>query len=250
MSRSNPTENNPHPCSRWFEWDGSEGQVRYYDKDEKKNIVVGADFSFILLDRLSTVKGWSDKMESGIYANEVKDTRAESLVVKYFKGGVIAEGFYAQIKDRVNAAGGHFVINCYLAYYDEQKNLAIGSIVFKGAALSAWMDFEKANRKDLYTKAVRINGYDEGKKGKIVFRTPKFFIKDVSDKTNESAKALDKELQTFLDSYFKRSRVEQVNQTASHHEEDEPQEQPPERGGFGRGRPPIEYDAEESDIPF
>lgn len=250
MSRSNPTENTAHPCSRWFEWDGANGLIRYYDKTEKKNVEVGDKFTFILLDRLCVVKGWSDASDSGIYSNEVKDTRAETLVVKSFKGGIIAEGFYAQIKDKVNAAGGNFTINCYVAFVNETKELVIGSLQLKGAALSALMDFEKKHRADLYKKAVKMDGFTEGKKGKVIFRTPKFFIKEVSEETDAKAKVLDEQLQTFLKSYFTRTRVDQVAQTAKHEE--------PEREVEYEEEPPIDHtpkhvendEASDSDIPF
>ena len=38
MSRSNPVENSPNPATRWFEWDGSAGGLRYYDKEAKQQV--------------------------------------------------------------------------------------------------------------------------------------------------------------------------------------------------------------------
>ena len=73
----------------------------------------------MLLDQLGGVRGWHEASESGIYSNEVKDTRQDMLVVKAFKGGILAEGIYKDIKDRVNALGGQFVANCYLAFKDD-----------------------------------------------------------------------------------------------------------------------------------
>lgn len=210
MSRSNPNENaSQNPATRWFEWNGEQGIVRYYDKEAKKNVEVGADFTFILLDQLGSVRGWHDASDSGIYSNEVKDTRQEVLVVKAFKGGPLAEGIYKDIKDRVNSVGGQFVANCYIAFKSGGA-LAIGSLRLKGAALGAWMEFTKLNRADLYKKAVRIHGFTEGKKGRIVFRVPVLKLAEITDATNDAATALDRELQTFFDSYFKRTRVEQV----------------------------------------
>jgi hypothetical protein len=186
--------------------------VKYYDKEQKKNIDVGSKFGFSLLDELACVKGWDENSESGIYSNEVRDTRAETLVVKSFKGGIIAEGFYKLIKDRVAAFGGHFVTNLYIAYKVGDR-LALGSIQFKGAALSAWMDFHKANRSTIYKKAVIIDGYSEGKKGKVIYRIPKFELTEITAESNEAATQVDKELQEYLKAYFKRTRVEQATPT-------------------------------------
>jgi hypothetical protein len=213
MSRSNPNENtNPNPAVRWFEWNGEQGVVRYYDKESKKNIDVGSDFTFLLLDQVGRVGGWHDASDSGIYSNEVKDTRQETLIVKALKGGTLAEGLYRDIKDRVKSEGGQYVANCYIAFKNGGNGLAIGSLRFKGAALHAWADFTKDHRSDLYAKAIRINGFTEGKKGKVVFRVPFMETKDVSPETNDAAVELDRKLQEFFDGYFKRTKREQVEE--------------------------------------
>lgn len=215
MSRSNPTENStPNPATRWFEWNGEHGVVRYYDKEAKKNVDVGTTFQFILLDQLGSVRGWHDATESGIYSNEVKDTRQDVLVVRSFKGGTLIEGIYKDIKDRVNSIGGQFVANCYIAYKNGGAGLQLGSMRFKGAALGAWMEFCKTHRADLYKKAIKINGYTEGKKGRIVFRMPVLSSVDLSPESDKAAIALDAMLQEFLKSYFKRTKRDQVDAVA------------------------------------
>lgn len=211
MSRSNPNENtNPNPATRWFEWNGEHGVVRYYDKDAKQNVDVGSDFTFILLDELGSVRGWHDASDSGIYSNEVKDTRQEAFVVKSFKGGTLIEGIYRDIKDRVNSMGGQFVANCYIAFTNG-NGLAIGSLRFKGAALGAWMEFRKEHRAELFTKAIHVNGFTEGKKGRIVFRMPILETVDITREQDRTAMALDHTLQAFLKSYFKKPTREQVD---------------------------------------
>ena len=169
MSRSNPTDNAPHPCTRWIEWDGSNSGFRYYDKEQKKNILLDDGFTFILLDQLSTIKGWHDASDSGIFANEVRDIKQDVLVVKAFKGGLLGSGPYQQIRDRVIAQGGHFTANLYVAIKTDDGGLAIAAVQFKGAALSAWLEFSKKNREDVYKKAVRCKGFEEGKKGKTIY---------------------------------------------------------------------------------
>lgn len=219
MSRSNPHVNAPSPAVRWFEWNGEHGTVRYYDKTDKVNYDVALPFTFLLLDELASVRGWHDASESGIYSNEVRDTRAEPMVVKSFKGGVLSEGFYKDIKDRVNTLGGQFVANCYIAFKDN-GGLVIGSLRFKGAALGAWMEFRKSNRAALYTQAVNVTGFTEGKKGRIVFRVPTFATKDVAGDTNETAKELDKTLQEWLSAYFGRRTNDRVEPASTSHRED------------------------------
>lgn len=241
MSRSNPHENGaPNPAARWFEWNGEQGTVRYYDKDKKENVDVGSDFKFMLLDELGSVRGWHDPSESGIYSNEVRDTRQDVLIVKSFKGGTLAEGLYKDIKDRVNTVGGQFVANCYIAFKDGEA-LKIGSLRFKGAALGTWMEFRKANRSALYKKAVRIQGFTEGKKGRITFRMPVLMTVDITDDTNAKATALDVELQEFLSGYLRRNTRDKVAHPPAATEETHSQE-PPEYP-----EPPAITD---DDIPF
>lgn len=216
MSRSNPSDNSaPNPSTRWFEWNGEAGTVRYYDKDEKKNIEVGSDFTFILLDQLGSVRGWHEASQSSIYSNEVRDTRQGVLIVKSFKGGTLVEGLYKDIKDRANSVGGQFVTNCYIAFKKDGA-LAIGSLRFKGSALGAWMEFCKAHRGDLFTKAVRIHGFTEGKKGRIIYRMPVLEVAALTTATNEEALALDKTLQTFLKAYLKQTTRDQMEAVPAH----------------------------------
>ena len=213
MSRSNPHEHAPNPAKRWFEWNGEKGTVRYYDRDAKQNVDAGSDFRFVLLDELSCVRGWHDASQSGITSNEVRDTTKEPLVVKAFKHGILAEGLYREIKDRVNAAGGDYHAACYIAFAHGDE-IVIGSIRFRGAALNAWVEFKKVHRAELCKNAVAINGYVEGKNGRVTFRVPKLSIVPLTNEENNIAVALDSELQVWLKGYFARNTREQVEQAS------------------------------------
>lgn len=212
MSRSNPNENNPNPSQRWYEWNGEKGLVRYYDKTTKKNVEVGTEFTFLWLDQLAGVGGWHKASDSSIYSNAVKDIRSEVLVVKAHKEGIIAEGLYKDIKDRVNSVGGYYEAQCYIAYKTEAGALAIGCLRFKGASLNAWVEFSKANRDDLRSKAVRIVGFTEGTHGRVVYRVPTFATHPISTITDAEAVALDAKFQKWLSGYLKRTTSEQVEQ--------------------------------------
>lgn len=206
MSLSNPNANGQaNPSTRWFEWNGGQGVVNYYDSANKKTVSVPLPFTFILLDELATVRGWHDPSSSGIYANEVRDTRQDVLTVKAFKGGTLAEGLYRDIKDRVAASGGSFTTNCYLAF-KEGGNLQMGTLRLKGAALGAWMEFRKQNRRTAYGKSIRIDGFTEGKKGSVTYRMPTFALGDISPETLALATELDKTLQEYLDGYLARAK--------------------------------------------
>lgn len=257
MSRSNSTESARNPSTRWFEWYGADdgGFLRYYDKEAQKKISVPLPFRFLLLDELATVKGWHEASQSGVHANEVRDTRAETLLVRAFKGGELATGFYKAIRDRIIAVGGYFQASLYVAYKDGDE-LKIGNLGLAGAALAPWMEFKKAcpTRKNAegksvngyYVDAVCIDGFTEGKKGKITYRMPTFKLVGTSPETNQQAAGLDAELQQFLKDYFSRTRTEQTAKPAAvaHHESPpQDQESPPAEAYVGDG-------FEDSEIPF
>ena len=249
----------PNPATRWFEWSGSDGVIKYYDKTEKKNISVGDKFAFILLDQLSVVKGWHEPSGSGITSNEVRDMKAERLVVRAFKGGQLAEGFYSSIRDSVMARGGYYTKSLYIAYKPDPKKdeLALGNLQLAGAALNGWIDFlgEGNTREEIWKKGIYINGWTEDKKGKIVWRTPKFSIVKITEGSNAQALELNKKLEAYFTEYFKRSRTEQVQSSATPAPAQEPEHAAPTRAAespapahaAASDEPPIEnYDA----VPF
>ena len=266
MSRSNPADAIRNPSTRWFEWAGGDdgGFVRYYDKDTQQQMLLGdatagGVFTFILLDEMATVKGWHDASESSIFANEVRDTRQDAFVVKAFKGGELASGLYAQIKDRIVAVGGHFVSSCYIAYKDGDQ-LRIGNIRFKGASLSAWMDFKKEcptkrdasgkSVKAYYLDAVKISGFEQQKKGGTTFRVPKFSLVPLSEDTNKQALALDAELQAYLSDYLKRPRAEAATASSKSDDIENANVEAQQAGKFGDMKDDLPWKDNDGDIPF
>lgn len=208
MSRSNPNNSVKNPAVRWIEWNGEKGVFRYYDKEsdlEDKNIEI-KDVTFLYLDRVGAVTGWSEAYRSSIYSNQVRSSKSESLVVSAFNksDGPIAEGVWNSIKDTVTAKGGKFTANIYAAMKINGV-LSIVCIQFKGAALHAWSEFEKSAGKGINEKAVKFTGTTKGKKGSVTFHTPNFSLVDVSGDTNKSAIELDRQLQEYLSSTLGRS---------------------------------------------
>lgn len=256
MSRINPTNRLENVSQRFFEWNGEHGQIKFYDKAKKENVLLKDGMTFILLDELSTIKGWHDPSESGIYSNEVRDTREQTFLVKAFKGGPLAEGLYSAIKDRVGAVGGYFVSSNYIAFREGEK-LLIGAIQFHGAALRVWMEFKKESKGELYKQAIKIKGFTEGKKGKIVFRVPNFFLVKLSEDTENEAGKLQEEVQTYLKAYFARRVGERITSAAAEPGEGaQPDargwhdQEPPEDDERPVSGPLAESPIEDDDVPF
>lgn len=202
--------------------------MQFYDKEKKENVKVEGEFAFILLDELATIKGWHEASSTGIYSNEVKDTRQEVLIVRNFNKETLAEGVYKTIKDRVVAAGGKYCASLYIAYKDG-KELKIANLSLKGAGFGPWLEFAKNNRADIYKKAVFISGTTEGKKGRVTFQMPVFSLKEIAEETNDQATELDQQLQTYLKSYLaqpKARQVDEFNQSHDYGDEEAPQREP------------------------
>lgn len=202
MSRSNKSNNSSgssNPCKIFIEW--KNGEFTYYDRDKESNVSLGHKITFLVLDNLSTIKGWDEKSSSSIYSNEVRDTREDILKVRSFKGGDMVSGLYSDIKDKVSSLGGNYYGSTYVAMKID-GHLTLCNIQLKGATLWEWSEFKSSNSVELYTKAVVVTGFEDRKKGAIKYKVPVFSLGDVSEKTDKEATKLDEVLQEYLEEYL------------------------------------------------
>lgn len=239
MSRSNPTANDPNPSTRFWEWKGGKGILRYYDKEQKQEIVTKLPFRCIVLDRLSTVTGHVKRWKSNCYSNEVRDTRTEGFVVKCFGNpGTLGEGLWNDIKTQVGAYGAGFTVSLYIGFLDDKKTLQLGNIKLAGCACGAWFEFDKLHRKAIYEKGLIISAGPENATGAIRFTPPQFSLCELTPETQAAAVDLDRQLQGYLDEYFKRTHVQRVDAAPQAQDDPAPVEDQPE---------PVD---EDSSVPF
>lgn len=200
MSRSNTESNgSKNPAKRFFEWSGSTGEFKYYDKENKKNVIVPLPFKFIVLDTLTTIKGFNDAAGSGYWSNEVRNVKEDILVVRD-KTGICAKGVYDEVIRHRATIGCKFSQSVYIAYF-EGKVLTLGNIQMVGSAVGSWFDFRKET--DVFKCAIVVNTALAAKKGKTDYFMPVFSPFAISEKTELEAIALDKELQAYLLDYLK-----------------------------------------------
>ena len=172
------------PATKYLEWASEEKSFKYYDKSEKKNILVGLPLRFLVLKEFHTVKGWDDKSQSGIYSNEVPNIGTDPLEVKAFKGGLIAKGIYKEIKEQIHASGGHYVKSIYAMTEDGE----VVNFQLKGSAVQEWGEAFNKCRNRFADEWVICEGADDRKKGRVNYSVPVFKFNGVtSDK--ESALA-------------------------------------------------------------
>ena len=188
-----------NPATKFIDWKSNEKAFSFYDKENKVNVPIPLPFRFLALDELHTVKGWSDSCQSAIYANEVKFISKEPLTVKPFKGNEIAKGLYSDIKEKVKAAGAHYVKSIYIMLEDG----SLANLQLKGASCQSWGDFTQKGRSRLPEEWVTVEKAIEGKKGAVKYYTPEFkFNKTLSENENTMADDAFAILETYLKAYL------------------------------------------------
>jgi hypothetical protein len=202
MSRSNNTDL-VNPAVHFIEWKGGEGNLRYYDKTKEENVTIPIPFKFLVLDCLSTIKGYSKSDESGFWSNEIRNIKEDKLIVRT-KKGKCAEGFYSSVSAAPECKGYKYTQSVYIAMRENGK-LILVNLQFYGCAVSAWIEFRKKN-KNIYKGAIEIAERIEGKNGNTVFFSPVFKMIETLPETDLQAREIDKELQTYLTAYFGKAK--------------------------------------------
>lgn len=204
MSRSQPNLQNP--STHLYEWNGGDGTLSYYDKDQDKDINVPFSkekpFAMLVLDQLNGVSGWSDQHNIGIWSTEVRSAKDDITV---FAGKrPIYTGPYKDKQgiNQVAGFGGRYAKIVYFAH-KEGDDWHISRIRLVGIAVTAWIDFTNdIGRAKIDNGKVLLTGSVEGKKGSVVYQKPDFECVAARDEENEQAILLDKALQQFLSSYL------------------------------------------------
>lgn len=201
MSRSNPSDKLTNPAKRFYEWSGDKGQFFYFDKEKGEKgekVFIKMPFNFLVLDTLSTCKGFDDNLQMGYYSNEVRNTKTDTITVRN-KKGIVFSGLYEAAKEKLGTKGLKYYQSVYIAQ-KEADGLGLYNIQLGGSGLSAFIEFCKEN--DVNKIAVSVKDVVEKKKGKTVYFEPIYTAVKVSDKANEEAIEVDKGLQEYLTPYL------------------------------------------------
>lgn len=193
-----------NPSTKFIEWKSNDKGFSYYDKETKENVAIPLPFKFLVLDELHTIKGWNDASSSQINSNEVKFISRDQMVVKPFKGNEIAKGLYKDIKEKIKAAGGHYVKSVYCMLEDG----SIANLQLKGAACQSYGDFTAKTRSRLTDEWVVVDKAIDGKKGAVKYTTPGFaFEKSLSDSEADLADEAFNILEAYLKTYLTKAET-------------------------------------------
>ena len=191
-----------NPATKFIDWKSNDKNFSFYDKDLKENVAIPLPFKFLVLDEMHTVKGWNDATSSAIYSNEVKFISKEVMTVKPLKGNEIAKGLYKDIKEKIVAAGAHYVKSVYVMLEDG----TLANVQLKGSAVQAWGEFTQKTKSRLSDEWVQVATAKEGKKGAVKFNVPEFtFLKSISDLESEQADECFDILEAYLKTYLTKS---------------------------------------------
>jgi len=224
MSLSNPTVKNP--CTKFITFKGDKGIFEWYDKEKEKKTQLRLPCFFIVLDQLSTITGFHEGSNSGIYANEIHSLAKEELKVKSFKGNVSIVGKYTDIKGSIKEVGGKFTKSIYAMLFMKEENGSYSTELVNfqlcGSSFASWMNLKF----DANSHCVGIEeDMLKESKGAIKYFMPVFkryaMNKEVIAKVLPDAIKQDEELQQFF-----KDRKSQVMEEASEahipiHEEEE-----------------------------
>ena len=188
-----------NPSTKFLQWKSNEKGFEFYNKETQQKVSVPLPFKFLVLDEMHTVSGWNDASSSGIFSNEVKFISKEVMTVKPFKGNEIAKGLYKDIKEKIVAAGGHYVKSIYIMLEDG----SLANLQLKGSAVQKWGEFTQKTRNRLPDEWVQVTKAIEGKKGAVKFFTPDFsFERSISDAEAVQADEAFNILETYLKAYL------------------------------------------------
>ena len=193
-----------NPATKFIDWKSNDKCFSFYDRETSANVAIPLPFKFLVLEELHTVKGWNDASSSQINSNEVKFISRDEMTVKPFKGKEIAKGLYKDIKEKIKAAGGHYVKSVYCMLEDG----SIANLQLKGAACQSYGDFTAKTRSRLTDEWVVVAKAVEGKKGAVKYTTPGFaFDKSLSESEADLADEAYNNLEAYLKTYLAKSET-------------------------------------------
>lgn len=225
LKASQELQQNTNPAKKFYKWESEHKKFSWYDKETKANIPIDLPFRFVTLGRpLFCVKGFNEKLNIGLYSNEVRSVKDE-MTVRYFDKNqpIIAKGVWADVKEKADIVGGKYHLSIY--GYD-LENKEIINIDVKGNGIGEWGELFKKCSTRLADEIVICKGFKDGKKGSVKYTYPTFELeRSISDdELDEVIDALEV-LKKYQSEYFKiKGSIEVEESIEETIDNDEPQD--------------------------
>lgn len=213
MSRTKQTSGSTgptNPSTLFAEWDSINSQWKYWDKEAEAEKTLAQATPFIVLDQLTTVKGYNEPQKKAYWSNEVR--RPSDKITVRSKDGTEQEGTWRELKSSPIANHIKYTKSVYvLAKVGSTYQLC--NFQLKGSSLTAWIEFvdEIGGDKALYgDNVIAVREAIEKKKGAVVYNSPVFGIvsNTLSDEAAQQADEADKVLQEYLEVYMDKKEDE------------------------------------------
>lgn len=241
-----------NPAAYFAEWSSANKCFSYYDKETKKKVLIPLPFTFIVVDKLVTVKGYNEPENTGYDSNEVYNPKKEEFIVRarnnYTKKTTIyIRGLWENIKEKCNAVDAAWTESVYIGVKDEKGELILANLQLNGSGMTHWFDFLKSN--DIWSTAVQVNGFSNEKKGTNNYVAPIFETIKISKETNDKATALQKHLRAYLSTYFAKDHAD-ISQDSQKEEKRGNNEAKHEAEIAGDKNPITTSDPDLDNLPF
>ena len=198
-SQQSQGSTNANPAIRFYDFQGSEGNWKFYDKENKVNVPV-KNMVFMIVKEFATIIGYNKQFKSGIWSNEIENTSEEELDVRWWDNEPkeIKKGLYSDIKDHITSKkiGAKFAKSIYITLYNPQnKEWELCNLKISGTQLYSFgemMNAVKASGSNIYEcviKSLHINNVYKDE-GQIKYYYPKFEFSVVDDSQTAQKAAL------------------------------------------------------------
>jgi hypothetical protein len=183
-----------------MQWHAAKGQLSWWNKEKQVEVVVKLPFTFMVLDELSTITGYSKPDKSGFWSNEVKNITRDELTVR-LKSGIRYAGLYKNEQGIVQMPkGARYTKSVYIAHLGGDGEYILGNLKFSGSALTAWIEFSNTIKVEHGTVVLKEAKTVEGELDE--YHVPVFEYRSSEPDEDEAAMRLDKELQIYLAQYL------------------------------------------------
>lgn len=199
------------PYTRTIKWKSGDDQFETYNADTKKNEPVEIDW-FTVLEELTSVSGYNENSNKGIWSNEVLEL-GQKIEVRV-GNDIVTSGSWKEIKAEVTAMGGKFT-NVVIALLPSGE---IIRILLAGSGCTGWIG-KKFSPMSLQC-GVKFNGSQEGKKGNVTYNIPTFVKRELSSEETESAMDAWKTVEAWLKDRGQ-ERTEEHDQSHGYDEHDQ-----------------------------
>lgn len=189
------SNNATNPVQRYYKWKGSKGVFVHYDKELGKEVENQLPFTFMYLAEMACVSGFSDEEQCGYFSNEISpyDVKEKEFNVRLEKGGrTIKKGYWSEIKGSVS--GAKFTKSIYALGKIDDKYQII-NIQLYGSGFGNYSEI-----KNKTNGALVVSKIIEGKKGSVVYYSPIFETKEISNEAEVEAQEAAKKVVEYLKS--------------------------------------------------